>query len=672
MADTFKIFADEINNHFINMQKNTDRLYRVNIDGDDLWEAYLNSFPKGTNNIFKERAEHDCSACRSFIKQYGNVVYIDDNYNTISIWDAPVSEYPYTVVSKSLSKIIHNAVIISLFLGYEKKIGVKENKEQLEDNSIITWHHFYSTLDKKFVQTNSIDRNKKIGSTKDDASVLYASLTNITIEAAQIVLELIEQNSLYRGKEFKYQIMEFIRLKKEFDKTSNQINFCWFHAKPSYRFKNSVIGTLLIDISDNRDLEIAVSAYETKVAPHNYKRPTALVTKKMIDNAKEEIMRLGIMDSLYRRHATINDLTINNIIFADRQHNRLNKDIFDELKSNIPETKRKNYKNIEEIHISDFIDKIIPKIDSCEIMVDNTHLNNMVSIIAPENKDAPNIFKWNNNFSWSYISDTTDSIKTRVEKAGGKTDGILRCSLAWYNIDDLDIHVIEPNENEIYYKHPSSDTSGVLDVDMNASRHTAKTNPVENITWNNEKKMLSGKYKLIVNNFCKRTKNNCGCELEIACGDQLFKFKYNKDIQHNDSKIIAEFEYNKETKSIKILSSIEANAIDIWNIKTGIFYPVSLIMYSPNHWENSMNVGNKHYIFIIDNCKNPNETRGFYNEFLKPEYNSHRKVFELLANKIKVQYSDDQLSGIGFSETMKNSIMVKVSGSFNRQLKIMF
>ena len=91
-----------------------------------------------------------------------------------------------------------------------------------------------------------------------------------------------------------------------------------------------------------------------------------------------------------------------------------------------------------------------------------------MSLISPENVGSKNIFKWGNNFSWTYNGEVTDSIKDRVKKAGGNVEGVLRCSLSWFNHDDLDIHVIEPDGNNIYYNNKKNfDTTGKLDVDMN-------------------------------------------------------------------------------------------------------------------------------------------------------------------------------------------------------------
>ena len=60
------------------------------------------------------------------------------------------------------------------------------------------------------------------------------------------------------------------------------------------RFRNTVIGTLVQDLSAGVDLEVAVKSYETKVAPQNYKRPTALITKAMVESAKGSRCALAV------------------------------------------------------------------------------------------------------------------------------------------------------------------------------------------------------------------------------------------------------------------------------------------------------------------------------------------------------------------------------------------
>ena len=95
------------------------------------------------------------------------------------------------------------------------------------------------------------------------------------------------------------------------------------------------------------------------------------------------------------------------------------------------------------------------------------------------------------------------------------------------------------------------------------------------------------------------------------------------------------------------------------------------MLNSPNFWDGQTK-GNKHYFFMLEGCINPDDTRGFYNEYLRDELHEHRKVFEVLGSKLKAEHSTDQLSGLGFSSTQRNELVVKVTGSFNRTLKIKF
>ena len=91
-----------------------------------LWDTYLDSFAPGTNNIFRERREHDCTCCRQFIRTIGAVVVVKNN-KMESIWDVDMSGTIYDPVVKALSKLIHNEEVVDVFVSQLKNIGTDKN-----------------------------------------------------------------------------------------------------------------------------------------------------------------------------------------------------------------------------------------------------------------------------------------------------------------------------------------------------------------------------------------------------------------------------------------------------------------------------------------------------------------------------------------------------------------
>ena len=95
----FKDFVKAIQKNLQQMSKDSSRLFTVNVDTEELYNLYLDSFPAGTNEIYRERREYDCSCCRHFIRDVGNVVSIK-NGELHTIWGInPVSDDKYNVVA---------------------------------------------------------------------------------------------------------------------------------------------------------------------------------------------------------------------------------------------------------------------------------------------------------------------------------------------------------------------------------------------------------------------------------------------------------------------------------------------------------------------------------------------------------------------------------------------
>lgn len=90
-------------------------------------------------------------------------------------------------------------------------------------------------------------------------------------------------------------------------------------------------------------------------------------------------------------------------------------------------------------------------------------------------------------------------VRVRMEREGVNS-GELHASLIWNDIADLDLHVITPSGEHLYFGHKESECGGWLDVDMNAGNVSLE--PIENIFWASSP---SGHYKIYVNNYSNRT-----------------------------------------------------------------------------------------------------------------------------------------------------------------------
>lgn len=683
----FKEFRTLVSDHFNIMTNNVNYLFEVDVDKEELVNTYLNSFPEGTNKIYRKKREYDCSCCKHFIKSIGNVVVIKDG-NVETIWDIDIHDGKFEYVTKAMSELVKSNVVSDVYVSKVKKIGTEYNYEQYEDGTMKRWEHFQVTLDDRFVDKTERSIGDIKGDFRDTKNVFKRSLDEISIEALDTIIELINSNTLYKGNEWKNILVNFRKYKKEYEMLNSDRErdlYAWENSVKAGiaigRIRNHSIGTLLVNVSNDMELDLAVKKYEQIVAPSNYKRPKAIFTKRMLEDAKKTITELGYMDSLNRRFATLDDITINNILFSNKDaRKRISEttDIFGELEKQTVVSSKK-FSKVEEIAVNDFIENVLPTAKEVEVFVENKHLNNFVSMIAPCNKDSKSMFKWNNGLSWAYSGNITDSdLKQNVKNAGGNVDGVLRFSIQWNENGrdncDLDAHCIEPDRNEIYFNNcrkPSiSHMTGQLDVDIVCPHGNTA---VENITWLDKSKMKPGVYKLFVHQYSGSAKNGFRAEIEFE--GNIYSFDYNNSMRANQNVYVADVTLNEHGEfTIKecISGNLKVTNKTVWGVTTNEFTPVSVICYSPNFFDEQNGIGHKHLFFMLDGCKNDEEPNGYYNEFLKSELEKHRRVFESLGSKCHVENSDEQLSGIGFSMTKRAELVVKVKGATERILKIKF
>lgn len=695
---TFHDFKLAVSAQMLKMEKHT--LFFTDVSKDERFQVYLEAFPEGTNPIKRERTENDCNCCNRFIRAAGNMVAMIDG-ELVSIWDIDVGGH-YQVVADAMSAFVKSAAIGGIYLHDEPEVGVDYNFEEVmkKDESgklvkvvgavPVRWEHFHQRLPSKVVVTDGT-----LGSVRGDVfnnkTALLNSITSLSDSAIETVLELIEGDLIYRGNEQLSTVNLLKELKAEYAASAHPDSYVWLKAVEIGEFcsiKGTMVGALIGHLSNGKSLEYSVKEYEKYAAPENYKRPQAIeFSPGQIKRASKRIAVLGLESALPRRFAVLSDITINDTIFVDRSVKE-SFGLFDLVKVKSKKVVV-NDDAVTDIHIEEFLKTVVSGAESMEVLVGNTHATNFVSLISPIHAESGHLFKWNNNSSWSYEGEVTDSMAQRVEAKGGRTDGDLRFTHEWnhtgQNQSLMDLHMFLPdwvdkekalchdsygNSDRVGWNRRTFPARGIAqDVDFTDAPGT--NIPLENITCSDMAKLKDGRYLLRIHNWRARKPNLTGFKAEVAIGSQVYQYTYDKPLAHKEWVTVATVTLNKGMFTIEHHLPHAATSMDVWGIPTEKFAKVKILMNSPNFWEGNA-IGNKHYFFMLDDCANPNEARGFYNEFLRDELHPDRKVFEHLAGQLKAPKSDEQLSGLGFSSTVRNNLICKVRGATNRTYNIQF
>jgi len=157
--------------------------------------------------------------------------------------------------------------------------------------------------------------------------------------------------------------------------------------------------------------------------------------------------------------------------------------------------------------------------------------------------------------SWQQRKADIDAeIQQRVEAAGGQYKNVdIRASLLWNNRNDLDLHLIAPDGEHIFYGHKRQEGgSGWLDVDMNVHGETEK--PVENTRWPRGKAQR-GRYQIYVQNYgfheSSREATPFRVEVEINGKIQQFTGETAKGMSGESSNVqILTFDYDPTQRQV--------------------------------------------------------------------------------------------------------------------------
>ncbi len=147
--------------------------------------------------------------------------------------------------------------------------------------------------------------------------------------------------------------------------------------------------------------------------------------------------------------------------------------------------------------------------------------------------------------------EATDEFAERLAREGAKT-GDVQISLIWNNYNDLDLHVVCPSGERIFFDNRNSKCGGELDVDMNVKPASRK--PVENVYWP-ENKAPRGTYKVYIHHYAKHNKgfrsNKDPTEFAVLVDMEGTKKEFKGEISNGEPlRLVAEFTLADKDKPV--------------------------------------------------------------------------------------------------------------------------
>jgi hypothetical protein len=707
-----KVFAKQVADRLQELLSQ-GKLYIVDISGDEIYQTYLKTLgDEGIDTVFRDpnSTSHSCRSCKGVLNRYGKIVSIDEETGDIlTLFEGFNPPEEYQRVAQVLNDLIKSKRVCDVFIenlddackmqGYKydkakgvHRIGVEKNikrytKEEAElygvvkPNETREFHHFYIDIPDGYIDKNSVLKRAWF---RDKRNVFGRALMELPLDTINLVEDLIAQGSLLDGDAHLHAVQEFKAEKARYEMckdSANIMNWFWTFTydmdERKAKFKNTLIGVLCSEIAEGMDLNKACENWNKRVDPANYHKATAPITKRQIEEAKKFVEDNGYEPSFKRRFVTIDDIKASEIKYMNDGGGKMKGvSLFDGVKAT-SDNKKMDFSKLEEVSIEKFMKDIVPGATNIMAYFDNKHQNNLVTMTKGDD-DSKNIFKWGNNYSWTFNGNLAgkSQIKQAVKTAGGAVDGVLRFSIMWAGGDgdnsDLDAHCKTSNDGHIYFSNKQdNDTKGSLDIDVTNPRGQMPQGAVENITFPDQSRINGKEFVFFVRQFSASLSR--GFKAEIEYNGEIHQYEYNRPLSSKQDVIVANvmIDHNGQAKFHHRLDSASSSK-EVWGINTQEFHRVKLVCTSPNHWgENSF--GNKHYMFMLDECKPEGKIRTFHNENLTEDLLKHRKVMEVLGLSAMIEPNGSPiLSGLGFNSTIKDSVVVKVEGSFNRMLKVNF
>jgi hypothetical protein len=638
----------------------------------DLWRVFLDNIPQHL------QAHYACNACRHFVERFGSLVAIDDAGRLSSaLWTEQGAPGGFERAFERLAEAVTAAELDGVLVPATRVLGTPASPPTAEGK---VWTHFSVEVPHCHAHP-LLSAGQVQAERKEDFRMLARGLAEFPQELVERALTLLTSGALYRSEKCIGVATWLLALHQALAavKSPRQKDALLWRAAATApagfaHIRSSMIGTLLEDLASGLDGAAIKRRFDEKMAPSQYMRAQVAPSAGNIAQAEKAIAGLKASGALSRRYARLAELP--NFLWRPRQAQPAAQSggVFGHLTPKAPKQPDKLTMPQQTLTWEKFARTILPDAIAIEAQVPGG-AERFMALVTAANPEAPPILQWDaedrrNPVSWYYHAGIDAEMKRRVEGAGGQYEGVdIRASLLWNNRNDLDLHVITPRGEHIYFGAKRAGCGGWLDVDMNVRGET--TTPVENIRWARGT-APRGHYRIYVQNyrFHEPDRQPTPWKVEVEIGGEIYHFtdviSRGQQTGANSDMTVFEFDYEPGQRLARPpRNAAPRPGTSQWNVAAGAWVKVSGIVASPNLWgEKPLLQHGRHTFFLLKDCRDTTAGmgRGFFTETLRSELHSVRSTLEAFNSAATIADADTaDACGLGMTDQKPWNLPLRVT-----------
>ena len=643
-------------------------LFRTAATG--LWQLFLDNIPE------RLRAHYDCSACRHFVARHGSAVAIDEGGRlTSALWveDAPAG---FDRAFKAMAEAVVRAEVVGVLIPATRVLGTPASPPTADGK---VWTHLAVEVPRAHAHP-LLTAGQLQAVRREEWRMLTRGLAEFPLELVERAHALLTTGALYRSEKCVEVAAWLLALHRQLAgvKAPRQRDALVWRAVATApagfaHVRSSMIGTLLDDLASGLDGAEIKRRFDAKMAPSQYMRAQVAPTAGNIAQAEKAIAALKATGALARRYARLAELE--HFLWRPRARQPAQPGaVFGHLTPKAPSKAGKLTLPQQTLTWEKFARTVLPDALAIEAQVP-AGSERFMALVTAESADAPPILQWDaegrrNPTSWYYHAGIDAEMKRRVEGAGGQYEGVdIRASLLWDNRNDLDLHMITPRGEHIFFAWRRAACGGWLDVDMNVRGET--TTPVENIRWARGT-APHGRYRIYVQNyrFHEPGRYPTPFKVEVEVSGEIYHFNSvvspGQETGAASDVPVFEFDYVPGQRLTRPPpGAAPQQGTSQWNVGAGAWVPVTGVVASPNLWgDRPLLQHGRHTFFLLEGCRDRSagRGRGFFTETLRGEFHPIRATLEAFNASATIAGADEaDACGLGMTDQKPWDLHLRVT-----------